>query len=313
MAAADVRFKLNTGAEIPALGLGTWQSGPGEVANAVQHAIKAGYRHIDTALCYGNEHEVGQGIKEAIDAGIVKREDLFVTTKLWCSFHDRVEEGLETSLKNLGLDYLDLFLMHWPLAMNSKGNHNIFPKLPDGSRDIVHSHSHVTTWKSLEKLVPSGKVKAIGVSNYSVQYLEELLPQATITPAANQIENHPSLPQQEIVDFCNKKGIHITAYSPLGSTGSPLFTAAPIVEVAQKRGVTPATVLLSWHIARGSSVLAKSVTPARIEANRNDLVHLDAEDMATIKKYSDDLTANKKLQRFVFPPFGVNFGFPDKV
>lgn len=185
----------------------------------------------------------------------------------------------------------------------------------------------------MEKLVATGKVKAIGVSNYSVQYLEELLPQATITPAANQIENHPSLPQQEIVDFCNKKGIHITAYSPLGSTGSPLFTAAPIVEVAQKRGVTPATVLLSWHskliirafstllktsltrklVARGSSVLAKSVTPARIEANRNDLVHLDAEDMATIKKYSDDLTANKKLQRFVFPPFGVNFGFPDKV
>jgi len=185
----------------------------------------------------------------------------------------------------------------------------------------------------MEKLVSTGKVKAIGVSNYSVQYLEELLPQATITPAANQIENHPSLPQQEIVDFCNKKGIHITAYSPLGSTGSPLFTAAPIVEVAQKRGVTPATVLLSWHsksiiralstllktsltrklVARGSSVLAKSVTPARIEANRNDLVHLDAEDMATIKKYSDDLSANKKLQRFVFPPFGVNFGFPDKV
>lgn len=121
MAAADVRFKLNTGAEIPALGLGTWQSGPGEVARAVSHAIKVGYRHIDTALCYGNENEVGQGIKEAIDAGIVKREDLFVTTKLWCSYHARVEEGLETSLKNLGLDYLDLFLMHWPLAMNPNG------------------------------------------------------------------------------------------------------------------------------------------------------------------------------------------------
>lgn len=121
MAAADVRFKLNTGAEIPALGLGTWQSAPGEVANAVRHAIQAGYRHIDGAFCYGNENEVGQGIKEAIDAGIVKREDLFVTTKLWCSYHARVEEGLEASLKNLGLDYVDLYLMHWPLAMNPKG------------------------------------------------------------------------------------------------------------------------------------------------------------------------------------------------
>ena len=164
----------------------------------------------------------------------------------------------------------------------------------------------------MEKLVGSGKVKAIGVSNYSVKYLEELLPQATVIPAANQIENHPSLPQQEIVDYCNAKGIHITAYSPLGSTGSPLFTAEPIVAVAKKRGVTPATVLLSWHIARGSSVLAKSVTPARIEANRADLIHLDAEDMATIKLYSEGLAANKSFQRFVFPPFGVTFGFPDK-
>jgi glycerol 2-dehydrogenase (NADP+) len=266
MAACDTRFKLNTGAEIPALGLGTWQSQPGEVARAVSHAIKVGYRHIDAALCYGNENEVGQGIKEAIDAGIVKREDLFVTTKLWCSYHARVEEGLEQSLKDLGLEYVDLYLMHWPLAMNHKGecgffiprkfetltncptgNHNIFPKLADGSRDILHNHSHVTTWKSMEKLVGTGKVRAIGVSNYSVKFLEELLPQATIVPAANQIENHPLLPQQEIVDFCIKAGIHITAYSPLGSTGSPLFTAEPIVAVANKRGVTPATVLLSWH------------------------------------------------------------------
>ncbi|CAI7566384.1 unnamed protein product [Penicillium glandicola] len=312
MAAYDTRFKLNTGAEIPALGLGTWQSQPGEVARAVAHAIKVGYRHIDAALCYGNENEVGQGIKEAIDAGIVKREDLFVTTKLWCSFHARVEEGLQQSLTDLGLDYVDLYLMHWPLAMNHKGNHNIFPKLADGSRDIIHSHSHVTTWKSMEKLVGTGKVKAIGVSNYSVKYLEELLPQATIVPAANQIENHPLLPQQEIVDFCNKAGIHITAYSPLGSTGSPLFTAEPIVAVAEKRGVSPATVLLSWHIARGSSVLAKSVTPDRIEANRAGLIHLDAEDVATLRKYSDSLQAEGKLQRFVYPPFGVNFGFPDK-
>ncbi|KAJ5569759.1 uncharacterized protein N7459_009189 [Penicillium hispanicum] len=312
MSVADTRFKLNTGAEIPALGLGTWQSAPGEVSRAVYHAIKVGYRHIDTALCYGNENEVGEGIKKAIDEKIVKREDLFVTTKLWCSFHARVEEGLQTSLDDLGLDYLDLYLMHWPLAMNPKGNHNIFPKLPDGSRDIDHSHSHVTTWKSMEKLVSTGKVKAIGVSNYSVKYLEELLPQATIIPAANQIENHPSLPQQEIVDFCNQKGIHITAYSPLGSTGSPLFTAEPIVAVAEKRGVTPATVLLSWHIARGSSVLAKSVTPSRIEANRTDLIQLDAEDVATIAKYSDSLAASKSFQRFVYPPFGVNFGFPDK-
>lgn len=121
MAACDTRFKLNTGAEIPALGLGTWQSQPGEVKTAVLHAIKVGYRHIDAALCYQNETEVGQGIKEAIDAGIVKREDLFVTTKLWNSYHARVDQGLEESLANLGLGYVDLYLMHWPIAMNPKG------------------------------------------------------------------------------------------------------------------------------------------------------------------------------------------------
>jgi glycerol 2-dehydrogenase (NADP+) len=126
MAACDIRFKLNTGAEIPALGLGTWQSQPGEVARAVAHAIKSGYRHIDAALCYGNENEVGQGIKEAIDSGIVKREDLFVTTKLWCSYHARIEEGLQQSLTDLGLDYVDLYLVHWPLAMNPKGKFGSF-------------------------------------------------------------------------------------------------------------------------------------------------------------------------------------------
>lgn len=228
----------------------------------MSHAIGAGYRHIDGACCYQNEHEVGQGIKDAIAAGKVKREDLFVTTKLWCTYHTRVEEALDDSLKKLGLDYLDLYLVHWPLAMNPNGmlhlpghkaesdhtgNHPLFPKLEDGSRDIDHAHSHVTTWKSMEKLLTTGKVKAIGVSNYSKPYLEELLPHATVIPAVNQIENHPSLPQQEIVDLCNEKGIHVTAYSPLGSTGSPLFEAAPIVEVAKKRNVTPATVLLSWH------------------------------------------------------------------
>ncbi|GMF77808.1 unnamed protein product [Aspergillus oryzae] len=283
MAVADTRFKLNTGAEIPALGLGI---------------------HIDGAFCYQNEEEVGKGIRDALASGKVKREDLFVTTKLWCTYHSRVEEALEKSLKNLGLDYIDL-------SNNLLGNHPLFPKHEDGSRDIDHSHSHVQTWKNMEKLLATGKVKAIGVSNYSVRYLEQLLPEATVVPAVNQIENHPSLPQQEIVDFCKKKGIHITAYSPLGSTGSPLFTAEPIVEVAKKKGVTPATVLLSWHIARGSSVLAKSVTPSRIEDNRK-LVQLDESDMATIAKYTDDLAARKAFQRFVYPPFGVDFGFPDK-
>ncbi|KAL2834309.1 NADP-dependent oxidoreductase domain-containing protein [Aspergillus cavernicola] len=306
-------YKLNTGAEIPALGLGTWQSAPGEVSKAVYHALKSGYRHIDAAYCYQNETEVGQGIAQAISEGIVTRSEIFVTTKLWSTYHTRVEEALNKSLANLGLEYLDLFLMHWPLAMNPNGNHELFPKFEDGSRDLIRSHSHVTTYKALETLIAEqpGKVKAIGVSNYSKKYLEELLPQVTIVPAVNQIENHPSLPQQEIVDLCKEKGILITAYSPLGSTGGPLFSAPAIVDVARRKGVSEAIVLLSWHLARGSSVLAKSVTPSRIEENMK-LVKLDQEDVDQIAKYSEELAATIGFQRYVYPPFGVNFGFPDK-
>ncbi|KAL4750386.1 hypothetical protein BDW72DRAFT_176104 [Aspergillus terricola var. indicus] len=313
MSLADTTYKLNTGAEIPALGLGTWQSAPGEVSAAVYHALKVGYRHIDAAQCYGNETEVGEGIKRALSEGIVKRSEIFVTTKLWCTYHTRIQQALDLSLSKLGLDYVDLYLVHWPLAMNPNGNHELFPKLPDGSRDLVREHSHVTTWKGMEELITNNpdKVKAIGVSNYSKRYLEELLPQVKIVPAVNQIENHPALPQQEIVDLCKEKGILITAYSPLGSTGSPLFKAEAIAAVAERRGVTPASVLLSWHLARGASVLAKSVTPSRIEENRK-LVKLEPEDVELIGKYSAELAATNGFQRYVYPPFGVDFGFPDK-
>lgn len=135
---------------------------------------------------------------------------------------------------------------NWVLV-GGEGNHPLFPKHPNGSRDIDTTHSHTTTWKNMEKLVATEKAKAIGVSNYSAPYLTQLLECATVVPAVNQIENHPALPQQEIVDLCKSKGIHVTAYSPLGSTGGPLFTAGPVVEVAKRRGVSPAIVLLSWH------------------------------------------------------------------
>ncbi|KAI9372078.1 NADP-dependent oxidoreductase domain-containing protein [Aspergillus egyptiacus] len=313
MSLSDTRYKLNTGAEIPALGLGTWQSPPGAVQKAVYHALKSGYRHIDTAYCYQNESEVGAGIAQAISDGLVTRAEIFVTTKLWCTYHTRVQEALDKSLANLGLDYVDLYLVHWPLAMNPDGNHELFPKLPDGSRDLVRSHSHLTTWRSMEDvaLQHPEKVRAIGVSNYSRRYLEELLPSVRIVPAVNQIENHPALPQDEIVSLCKEKGILVTAYSPLGSTGGPLFSAAPVVEVARRKGVSEAVVLLSWHLARGSAVLAKSVTPSRIEENMQ-LVKLEKEDMDLIQKFTDELVATKGFQRYVYPPFGVDFGFPDK-
>lgn len=244
---SDTTFTLNTGAKIPAIGLGTWQSDPGQVSAAVEHALKHGYKHIDAAYVYGNENEVGEGLKKAIDAGVVKREDVFITTKLWCTKHRDPEEALDEGLKKLGLDYVDLYLMHWPVPMNKSGNHPLFPKLEDGSRDLDKEWSHIKTWKEMEKLVKTGKTKAIGISNYSIKFLDELLPHVEIVPAVNQIENHPYLPQQDIVDYCREKGILIEAYSPLGSTGSPLFQEEGVQEVAKKHNVGPGTVLISWQ------------------------------------------------------------------
>lgn len=214
---------------------------------AVAHAIKVGYRHIDCAYVYGNEKEVGEGIKEGLQETGLKRSDLFITTKLWCTYHTRVEQNLDISLGLLGLDDVDLYLMHWPAAMNPHGNHEKFPRFPDGTRDMMRERSHVDTYKDMQKLLSGGKVKAIGVSNYSTKYLEELLPQVDIVPAVNQIENHPLLPQQEIVNYCQAKGIHVTAYSPFGSTGSPLMQDEHVVKLAKEKDTSPGGILLSYH------------------------------------------------------------------
>ncbi|CAK7200663.1 H/ACA snoRNP pseudouridylase subunit [Sporothrix eucalyptigena] len=161
----------------------------------------------------------------------------------------------------------------------------------------------------MEKLLSTGKVKAIGVANHSVKFLTDLLREATITPAVNQIENHPALPQQDIVDFCKEKGIHITAYSPLGSSGSPLVKAEPVLHLSEKHGVAPANILLSYHIARGSSVLAKSSNLDRISANKH-IVDLDASDMKVLNDYSDELARTGKLKRYVDRDYGIDLGFP---
>lgn len=156
--------------------------------------------------------------------------------------------GLEKSLSALGLDYVDLYLVHWPLLMNPEGNDDRFPKLPNGERDIIKDgYHHTDTWKQMEALIPTGKARAVGVSNYSVRYLEELLKVAKIVPAVNQIENHPALPQNDIYKLCKANGIRLMAYSPLGSTGGPLFEEEKVKTVAKKHGVEPAAVLLSWH------------------------------------------------------------------
>ncbi|TQS32211.1 hypothetical protein Golomagni_07481, partial [Golovinomyces magnicellulatus] len=265
-------FKLNTGAEIPVVGLGTWQSPPGEVAKAVEAAIRAGYRHIDAAWIYGNEEEVGQGIK----ASGVARSELFVTTKIWGTYHRQPEACLDESLQKLGLDYVDLVLVHWPVPLEKRGDEKI-PLNPDGSRALDRDWTPEQTWEQMEKLPATGKAKAIGVSNWSVPYLERLLAKAKTVPAANQVELHPFLPQHELVKFCQSKGILMQAYSPLGSSGGPVLQDELVQSIAKAHSADPAQVVVSWAAQRGVVALPKSVTQSRIETNHKLITLTDDE------------------------------------
>ncbi|TNY17772.1 aldo/keto reductase family protein [Rhodotorula diobovata] len=295
-------FRLNTGAEIPSVGLGTWQAKPGEVAAAVTHALKAGYRHIDGALIYQNEEEVGQGIR----ASGVPRSDIFLTSKLWNTYHDKVEQCLDESLASLGVDYLDLYLIHWPVRLVPNESSKLLPVNPDGSRAVDRHWPMSKTWAAMEALLATGKVKAIGVSNWSIPYLEELEKTWTVVPAVNQVELHPFNPQHELKAWCDKRGILMEAYCPLGSTNSPLLSDPELNAIADKHSVSPATVLISYQPQRGCVVLPKSVSPARIDANL-ELITLDEEDMETL----DGMAAKGKQQRVNTPLFGWDLGFDD--
>ena len=237
-----------------------------------------GYRHIDCAWFYLNEEEVGQGIK----ASGIPREELFVTTKIWSTFHRRPEVCLDDSLRKLGLDYVDLVLMHWPVPLVIRGDDPL-PTNPDGSRASDTEWSHVKTWELMEKLLATGKTRAIGVSNYSIPYLEKLFESAKVVPAANQIELHPYLPQHELVAYCKSKGIAPQAYSPLGSSGGPVLQDEVVVEIGKKHGADPAQVVVSWNVQRGVVTLPKSVTPSRIETN-GKVITLDEEDMTRLNE-----------------------------
>ncbi|KAJ5766978.1 uncharacterized protein N7511_004594 [Penicillium nucicola] len=247
-------YTLNTGDKIPAIGLGTWQSKPNEVRIAVRDALLAGYRHIDTALAYGNEAEVGAGIK---DSG-VPREQIWLTTKLDNPWHKRVNEGIESSLKDLGTDYVDLYLIHWP---SSTDPNDLSKHHPDWD--------FIKTWQDMQKLPATGKVRNIGVSNFGIKNMEKLLndPSCKIVPAVNQIELHPNNPSPKLVAYNTSKGIHSTGYSCLGSTDSPLYKDATLLKIAENKGKTPQQVLLVWGITKGWSVIPKSVNKARIEGN----------------------------------------------
>lgn len=266
---------------MPALGLGTWKADPGQVAAAVEHAlVKVGIRHIDGAYYYENEKEVGQGLKRAFEAGI-KREDIFITTKVWPTHHNRVEESLDHSLKDLGLDYVDLVLVHWPFGMIPNKNHHLIPQNDDGTYNHDPSFDIHENWRQFEAVYAKGKTKAIGVSNYSIPSLEKLLSQAKVVPVCNQIELHPLLPQHDLVKYCESKGIVITAWSPLALLDKRLHESDVVKAISKKHNTNSVIVCISWHISSGRAVIPKSVKLERVESNAQ-VVDLDKEDIAAL-------------------------------
>jgi L-glyceraldehyde reductase len=308
---------LSSGALLPQIGLGTWLSENNEVEHAVEYAVKnAHYRHLDLAMIYRNQDEVGAALKKVIPS-VVKREELFITSKLWNSAHQPAEapKELDETLKQLGLDYLDLYLIHWPAAF-PPGN-GLVPDHPTkkGEVHLDLDTSLVDTWKAMIELSKTGKVKHIGVSNFTIEQIEGIVKATGVTPAVNQIEAHPLLPQDDLVAYCKGKGIHITAYSPLGNNlvGKPRLTEHPIVkEVATKLGATPAQVLIAWGVRRGYSVIPKSVQEERILSNFKQF-ELSQEDYNTITAIGHGNYTRFNIPYNYSPNWDLNvFGEPDE-
>ncbi|KAL4262080.1 NADP-dependent oxidoreductase domain superfamily protein [Pleurotus pulmonarius] len=269
---------LNNGVKMPSIGLGGWAGMTPEGRSAARvwflTALNSGYKHIEVAQMYGTEESLGNALRES---GI-PREDTFVTTKLPWNHHSRVLQSFETSLSNLGLDYVGLYLMHWPQRVAYEEG-NELPKNPDGSIRLVESPSFVEVWADMEKLVDTGKVRAIGVCNFSIKNLEILLKSSKVVPAVNQVEMHPYLAQTDLFDYCTQKHIIMTAYTPTGY--QPVCTDPLIIQLAGKYRVSPAQVVLAWHIARGASAVPRSSNKERQQQNIN-LPTLEPLDVAKI-------------------------------
>jgi len=271
---------LNVGKKIPQIGLGTWNSKKGDVGAAIKYAVEhAGYRHIDCASNYLNEDEVGDTLSDLFARGVVKREDLFITSKLNNPYHhkEHVKTNLLKTLKDLNLEYLDLWLMHWPVAFEYVPYDEKIRGFPadydanTGKLDMTVSIRE--TWLAMEEVYHQGLVKSIGVSNFTAILIHDLLTYATVKPSVNQVELHPYLQQGQLVSYCEKHNILVEGYSPLGTgefkkPDEPTVLQDPLlVKLAEKHGKSVAQITLRWFVQRGLVALPKSVTPSRMKEN----------------------------------------------
>ncbi|KPM49132.1 aldo/keto reductase [Jiulongibacter sediminis] len=294
-------LQFNNGDKIPSLGLGTWKSKPGEVYEAVREAIRIGYTHFDCAHVYGNEEEIGQAFTDAFAAGETSRDKIFVTSKLWNNRHrtEQVKPALELTLKNLQLDYLDLYLIHWPVVLKDDSMY------PQTAEDLVSLQTTPLedTWKGMIAVKETGLTKHIGVSNFSPAKIKKVEGATGVRPEMNQVESHLFHQQNELKTFCDQSGILFTAYSPLGSADRPanriadneprLFDNETIKKIAEEVDASPAQVMLAWAVNRGTSVIPKSVNPERLKQN------LAAADIDLSEDQMNELAKVNKDYRYI--------------
>ena len=296
-------LRLANGNRMPAVGLGFWKIDPDQAASAVEDAIRCGYRHLDCACDYGNEPEVGAGLRQVLQSGLCKREDLWVTSKMWNTYHapEHVRPALQRSLHDLQLDYLDLYLIHFPIALQYVPFEKCYP--PGWFHDPDANPPHMEparvpiceTWRAMEDLLRAGLVRNIGVCNFNISLLRDMLAYAQIAPAMLQVELHPLLAQEKLLRFCREQGVAVTAFSPLGAAsyfslgmaepGESVLEQPVVRKAASRHGKTPAQVVLRWGVQRGTAVIPKTTRPERLRENLAIFdFALSADEMAAIAR-----------------------------